>query len=117
MKEIALYAMALFYVFAGVMHFLKPKVYLKIVPAYLPFHLPLVYLSGVLEIFAGLLLLFPITRSVGAWLTILILIAVFPANVQMAISFYQKRNRYLWLAIARLPLQFLLIWWAWIYTK
>ena len=117
MKEIALYLMALLYIFAGGMHFLKPWVYLKIMPGYLPFHLPMVYVSGIFEILAGLLLLSPITRPIGAWLTILILIAVFPANIQMAMSFYQKHHPYFWLALARLPIQFLLLAWAWIYTK
>jgi len=117
MKEITLYVMALFYLFAGTMHFLRPRAYLKIMPDYLPLHLPLVYISGVMEILAGLLLLFPITRPIGGWLTILILIAVFPANFQMAFSFYQKHHPYFWLSIVRLPLQFFLIWWAWIYTK
>ena len=75
-----------------------------------------VYLSGVLEIVFALLLLPLTTRHVAAWLIIFLLIAVFPANMQMALNFRRKHNPYLWLAIARLPLQPLLIWWAWIYT-
>ena len=117
MKEVALYFMSLFYVVAGVLHFIKPKVYLKIMPDYLPFHLELVYLSGAFEILSGLLLCYPPTRIVGAWLTIFVLIAVFPANIQMFIAFQKTHNPYLWATILRLPLQFLLIWWAWIYTK
>lgn len=117
MKEIALYIMSLFYMVAGVMHFLRPRVYMKIMPSYLPFHLPLVYISGIFEILCGLLLLHPLTRTYGAWLTILLLIAIFPANIQMLVSFYQKQNPYLWLAIVRLPLQLMLIWWAWLYTR
>lgn len=117
MKEIALYIMSVFYVFAGIIHFIRPKVYLKIMPGYIPFHLELVYISGVLEILSGLMLLYPPTRAAGAWLTIVVLIAVFPANVQMLINFQKTQNPYLWLAVLRLPLQFLLIWWAWIYTR
>jgi uncharacterized membrane protein len=117
MREIGLYIMSLFYIAAGVFHFVRPKVYLKIMPGYIPFPLELVYISGLSEILSGLLLLHPATRSIGAWLTIITLIVVFPANIQMMISFYQKHNPYLWLTILRLPLQFLLIYWAWIYTK
>lgn len=102
---------------AGILHFIRPKVYLKIMPTYLPFPLELVYLSGFFEFLFGFMILFPATRSLGAWLLIVLLIAVFPANIQMATTFYQKNNPYLWLAILRLPLQFVLIWWAWLYTK
>ena len=77
----------------------------------------LVYISGVCEIVFGLMLLFPQTRINAAWLIILLLIAVFPANIQMAVNFYQKSSAYLWVALLRLPVQLLLIWWAWIYTK
>ena len=109
--------MSLVYIAAGILHFIRPKVYLKIMPTYLPYPLQLVYISGFCEILFGLLLLFPATRHAGAWLLILLLIAVFPANIQMAVSFYQNNNPYLWIAILRLPVQFVLIWWAWTYTK
>jgi uncharacterized membrane protein len=116
MKTIFLYVMALFYVTAGILHFLKPGFYFKIMPTYLPGHLQLIYLSGAFEIIFGFLLLPEITRPVAAWLIILLLIAVFPANIQMALNFYAAKSSYLWLTILRLPLQFVLIWWAWIYT-
>ncbi|MCE7063737.1 DoxX family protein [Dyadobacter sp. CY326] len=116
MKDIGLYIMAILYVFTGTLHFLRPKAFLQIMPPYLPWHSQLVFLSGLCEVGFALLLLFPATRSTGAWLIILLLIAVFPANIQMAIDFYQKHNPYLWLALLRLPLQFALIWWAWRYT-
>lgn len=114
---VLLYIMALLYAAAGTFHFITPKMYLRIMPPYLPYHLALVYISGVCEIAFALLLLPGSTRPVAAWLIIALLIAVFPANIQMAINFYQKQNPNLWIAIARLPLQFVLIAWAWIYTK
>ena len=117
MKGFSVYIMSLFYMGAGVMHFIRPKVYLKIMPTWVPYPLELVYASGVCEVLFGALLLFPATRPLGAWLIILLLAAIFPANIQMAITYYQKYNPYLWLAILRLPLQFLLIWWAWLYTN
>ncbi|MCW3104416.1 MAG: hypothetical protein JWO09_2856 [Bacteroidetes bacterium] len=117
MKTILLYVMSLLYFAAGVYHFINPKMYLRIMPTWLPAQLPLVYISGVCEVIVAILLIPESTRPLGAWLTIALLIAVFPANIQMAVSFYQKQHSGLWIALARLPLQLVLIWWAWIYTK
>ena len=117
MKLILLYVMAVLYVAAGVYHFVNPRFYQKIMPTYLPWHIPLVYISGVCEIVFALLLIPESTRPIAAWLVIALLVAVFPANIQMAVSFWQKQRPTLWIALARLPLQLVLIWWAWIYTK
>lgn len=116
MKNFALYIMALLYIGAGVMHFLRTDTFLKIMPPFLAFPLQLVYLSGLFEIIFGIMLFFPIVRPIAAWLIILLLIAVFPANIYMAVDFYKKQNPFLWLSLLRLPLQFLLIRWAWLYT-
>ena len=102
---------------AGVMHFVKPYFFMKIMPSYLPFHLELVYISGLVEILCAILLFFPQTQTFGAWLAIALFIAVFPANIQMAKDFYTMHHPYLWLAILRLPLQFVLIWWAFKFIK
>lgn len=102
---------------AGINHFIHPEFYLKIMPPWLPWHEALVLISGVCEVVFALLLLLPATRRAGAWLIILLLVAVFPANIQMTINYWQEHNPKLWLTILRLPLQFLLIWWAYIYTK
>lgn len=118
-KRILLYLMAAFYVFAGVNHFLNPGFYLPMMPAYVPWHLELVYLSGVAEIVCGLGLLVPITRPLAAWATILLLIAVFPANLHIALNNIPIGGRSEGLGLwnwPRLPIQGLLIWWAWWYT-
>ncbi|MBP9095532.1 MAG: DoxX family protein [Ignavibacteria bacterium] len=117
MKKFFLYIMAVFYICAGVNHFWHPQDYIKIMPSYIPFHTELVYISGVVEILCGLLLIPIRTRRTGAWLTILLLIAVFPANIQMAINYYNENNPDLWIAITRLPVQIFLIWWASVYAK
>lgn len=117
MKLILLYVMVSALVAAGIYHFVNPKMYQRIMPTYLPWHMPLIYISGVLEIAFGLLLIPESTRPLGAWLVIALLIAVFPANIQMAVSFWQKQKPALWIALLRLPLQLILIYWAWIYTK
>ena len=107
-KKISMYIMATIYVAAGILHFVKPDTYISIVPDWLPYPLALVYISGVVEIAGGLLLLPVATRRFGAWLIILLLIAVFPANVQMAVDSARSSRRPWWFTlgtILRFPLQ------------
>ena len=85
-KLILKYLLAAFFVLAGLNHFIKPDFYLKIMPPYLPWHLLLVYLSGVVEIVLGLLLLLPKFTRAAAWGLIALLVAVFPANIHMAFN-------------------------------
>ena len=73
-----------FFVLAGAMHFIKPKVYRQIVPPYLPAPDALVYVSGVAEAAGGLGLMVPSWRGRARWLLVATLLAVFPANVHMA---------------------------------
>ena len=109
--------MAIVYLVAGIYHFINPAFYKAIMPPYLPSHSGLILLSGVCEVLFALLLLPPYTRRVAASCIIVLLIAVFPANIQMAINYSEEHNRYLWLALLRLPLQPLLIWWAYTLAK
>ena len=105
------------YIVAGVPHFTSPDFYLPMMPPYLPFHLELVYLSGVVEILCGILLLIPKTRIWGAWLSILTFLAVFPANIYMAQNpelFPKIPETMLYI---RLPFQILFIYWAYLFTK
>jgi uncharacterized membrane protein len=105
------------FVLAGVNHFREPDMYLKIMPPYLPFHRPLVLISGVFEIALGSLLLVPQVSWLAAWGLIALLIAIFPANIYL----YQHQEILPGVSplvhLLRLPLQGVLIWWAWIYTK
>ncbi|AUG49340.1 DoxX family protein [Haloarcula taiwanensis] len=115
------YVMSILYVVAGILHFVVPELYVQIVPPVLPAPLALVYLSGVAEIGVGFGLLVPQTRSYAAWATIALLVAIFPANVYMAVSMVtiegtgggQPSALVRW---ARLPLQGVLILWAYWYT-
>lgn len=111
-----LYVMALLYFMAGLNHFRNPRMYLKIIPPYLSNHKLLNHLSGVFEIILAILLVFPITKNHAAWGIIALLIAVFPANFFMFQS--QKAGLGLpkWILLLRLPLQLILIWWAYQYT-
>lgn len=116
-KRFFLYIMAVLYVAAGLAHFRIPDYYMAIMPPYLPWHTELVYISGACEIIIGLLLIPKATRRVAAWLLIVLLIAVFPANIQMTINYANENNPQLWVSIVRLPIQILLVWLAWIYTR
>lgn len=106
-----------FFIGAGLNHFINTDFYLSIMPPYLPWHLPLVYASGVAETALGVLLLVRRWSRLAAWGLIFLLIAVFPANLHMALnadSYSQFSPVLLWL---RLPLQGLLIAWAYLYTR
>jgi uncharacterized membrane protein len=105
--------LSLFYLVAGTLHFLRPRVYEAIMPDALPAKRELVYASGVAEIVGGAGVLHPATRRPAGWWLIATLIAIFPANVHMAVNAERYRaipEPLLWL---RLPLQTLLIAWAW----
>lgn len=108
---------ALFFVGAGINHFVRTGFYLRMMPPYVPFHLASVYASGVAEIALGLLLLGPQTTTVAAWGIIALLVAVFPANLQMAMhpeTFPEFTPAALWI---RLPFQPLMIAWAFWLTR
>jgi uncharacterized membrane protein len=111
--------MALLYVAAGINHFIHPRMYISIMPHFLPSvsYGPIVAITGVCELFLGLLLLPNMTRPWAAWLIIALLIAIFPANIQMTIDFIRRHSPYTWLAWLRLPLQAVLIWWAYQYSR
>ena len=120
LKQVLLWLMGAFYLAAGIMHFVNAPFFIRIVPDYLPWHAALVYVSGVCEIALGALVLLPATRTVAAWGIIALLIAVFPANVNMLVHGIPMREGEaanmlaLWV---RLPLQGVLIAWAWSYTR
>lgn len=116
-KKISLYCMAALYVLAGINHFANPDFYKKIMPPWLPWHSSMIFISGVAEIVLGFLLLPAQTRKLAAWGIIILLIMVFPANVQMMLNYQQDKNPDLWIAIIRLPLQLLLIVWAYQFAK
>jgi len=119
LRKIALVLTALFFVAAGSLHFLRPDPYVKIVPPFIPLPLIMVYISGVAEIAGGVGILLPVVRRVAGWGLVALLIAVFPANVYMAVDHVQATANPLpvWLLWARLPLQFVLIWWTLWCTK
>jgi len=114
MKEVSLYIMSVLYIVAGINHFARPKTYLRMMPPWLPAPNAMNYLSGAAEIILGALLLWAPTRFWAAWGLIALLVAVFPANIYMLTSGKFKLPKPL--LVARLPIQLLLIAWAYWYT-
>ncbi|MBS2024393.1 MAG: DoxX family protein [Deltaproteobacteria bacterium] len=113
------YVLGVVMTFAGALHFLQPKGYVRIMPAAIPYKLALVYISGVAESAGGLGLLFPQTRFWAGWWLVATFVAIFPANVNMAINKLPlgKWQMSDWMLWARLPLQAVFIAWAWWCTR
>lgn len=112
MRRIALVGLAVFFIAAGLNHVLNPAFYLRIMPPYLPWHEGLVFVSGVLEVVGGVAVLIPRWRKAAGLGLVLLLVAVFPANLHMATNvelFPEIDPRILY---GRLPLQAAFIVWA-----
>lgn len=99
--------MAVFFLAAGANHFLSPTFYMGLMPSYLPWHLGLIYVSGIAEMALGLAVVIPRWRKVAGWGLVALLVAVFPANIYAALHGF--RSVPIWILWARLPLQFVLI--------
>ena len=104
-KLITIYLMSIFYISTGIKHFTNVDWFIKIMPPYLPYHKELVYLSGAFEIILGIMLVFEKTRFLAGWGLILLLIAVFPANIYLVQTNGAAMNTSLVLAWGRLPFQ------------
>jgi uncharacterized membrane protein len=116
-KTVSLYIMAVLYVFAGLNHFVNPGFYNDIMPKYILFPEFMVELSGVAEIALGILLIPKKTREVSAKLIMVMLIVFLIVHVQMLVDYIRNEDKLLWLVIARIPLQFVLIWWAGVFVR
>lgn len=120
-KKISRIVIPLFYIAAGINHFLSPDSYYKIIPEYLPYPVFINLFSGMAEIILGALFLFPKTRTIAAYGIIVLLIAFIPAHIVMIQHGFCLSNGYClpaWATWVRLfPLQFLLMLWAWKYRK
>jgi uncharacterized membrane protein len=108
--------MAAIYILAGLNHFRKPQLYLKIIPPYIPFHNQVNYISGFFETILGIGLCIPSVSVFSAWGIIVLLIIVFPANIFMLTNENAGLGLPKWMIILRLPIQIILIIWAYFYT-
>jgi uncharacterized membrane protein len=110
--------LALFFMAAGLNHFLNPAPYLSMMPLYLPWPHALNIISGAAEIVGGVGILLPQTRLLAGWGLVALLVAVFPANLNVALHGWKGENIAPWLLWARLPFQPLmmaLVYWVCIY--
>ena len=117
-KRISLLLLAAFFILAGLNHFVNKKFYMSMMPSYLPAHTALVYVSGLFEILGGIGVLFAKTRKWAGLGLIALMLAVFPANIYMAMNptlFVQSAP--LWALYLRLPIQFVIIGWIYWTTK
>ena len=100
----------------GVLHFIRPEFFTRIMPAYLPWHVTLVYVSGFFEMAGGAGLLIPPVRRIAGYGLLALLVSVFPANINMAVNAGEFADiGPAWAFWARLPLQpvlMLLVWWS-----
>lgn len=110
----SLYLMSSIYLLAGIFHFIKPKTYKAIMPKYIPNREILVYLSGIAEIVLAIMLWFPSTRNMAIYGIILMLFVFLLVHFYMVTDVYRTKipSWALWL---RIPLQFVLMWWAYQY--
>lgn len=111
-----LYLMGIIYTVAGLNHFRSPKTYLRIIPPYFPNPKLLNSIAGIAEVILGIGLCIPATSTLSAWGIIALLIAIFPANLFMFTNKKAGMGLPKIVLLIRLPLQILLIFWAYIYT-
>ena len=116
-KYFSMIVVGVFYISIGVSHFTSPIWYVQIVPPYLPYKLELVYISGLFEILFGGMLFFKKTRFLAGWGLILLLIAVYPANIYLAQTNGAAMNTTPLIAWGRLPVQFIFVGLAYWHSK
>lgn len=111
-KLVSVVLMGALYVAAGVNHFVNEAFYVSIMPPWVPWHRPMVWISGVAEILLGVAVWIPRTRSLAGWGLVALLVAVFPANLHMALAEPGTYDAPAWGLWLRLPVQAVLIAWA-----
>jgi len=116
-KQISLLLLAAAFTYVGVHHFVAPAFYVSIMPDYMPWHLELVYISGVFEVMGGLGLLWGRTRRIACWGLLALLVAVYPANINMLMNPEKFPDIPYWALWVRMPLQFLAAAWIWYATR
>ncbi|MGO3183296.1 MAG: DoxX family protein [Aequorivita sp.] len=110
------YLMGVLFVLAGMNHFRKPKMYERIMPSYIPAHNTMVLVSGIAEMILGFMLMNKNSQATAAWLIIIMLIVFIPVHIYMLQDEKAAMKLPKWVLILRIPLQFALIYWAYLYT-
>ena len=117
-RTLSLYLQSAIYLVAGIYHFINPDFYIGILDSWFPLKSEAVFVSGVAEILLAIGLLHPKTQQFSAKLIALMLIVfLFLVHIPMAFHFNGFNDMVWWIAIIRIPLQFVLIKWAWYFVK
>ena len=117
LRNLNLLGLSFFFIYFGVDHFINPDFYLSIMPPSFPMHLEAVYISGLFEILGGIGVLLSKTRKLAGWGLFALLIAVYPANIYMALTPEAFPEIPLSALYTRLGLQFLFFYWAYSVTR
>ncbi|MCB0464197.1 MAG: hypothetical protein KDC78_00790 [Aequorivita sp.] len=110
------YLIGVLFVIAGMNHFRKPKLYERIMPPYIPTHSAMVMLSGIAEMILGFMIMNKNTQCEAAWGIIIMLVVFLPVHIYMLQNVKAAMKLPKWILILRLPLQFGLMYWAYLYT-
>ena len=117
LRNLNLLGLSVFFIYFGVDHFINPDFYLSIMPPSFPLHLEAVYISGLFEILGGIGVLLSKTRKLAGWGLFALLLAVYPANIYMALTPEAFPDIPLSALYFRLVLQFLFFYWAYSVTR
>ena len=117
LRNLNLLGLSVFFIYFGVDHFINPDFYLSIMPPSFPMHLEAVYISGLFEILGGIGVRLSKTRKLAGWGLFALLIAVYPANIYMALTPEAFPDIPLSALYFRLVLQFLFFYWAYSVTR
>jgi uncharacterized membrane protein len=109
----ARFGLAAFFAIGGVAHFALLEFFVAIMPSYIPWHVPLVYISGVFELLGAAGILTTRWRRLSGVGLMALTVAVFPANLNMALNPASFDAFPPWVLLARLPVQLLILWWVW----
>lgn len=116
-RKLLLLGLAGFFISFGIDHFVNPDFYLGIMPPAFPLHVEAVYISGFFEVLGGIGVLVPRLRKIAGWGLLALLVAVYPANIYMALNPASFPDIPVALLYVRLALQFLFFYWAYIVTR
>ena len=110
------YLIGIFFILAGMNHIRKPKLYERIIPPYFPAHGSVVLLSGIVEMVLGFMIMNKNSQMEAAWGIIILLVLFIPVHIFMLQNENASMKLPKWVLILRLPLQFALLFWAYLYT-
>ena len=116
-RKLVLFGLAAFFINIGINHFVNPDFYLSIMPPAFPMHAEAVYVSGFFEVLGGICVLIPRLRKIAGWGLVALLVAVYPANIYMAITPEAFPDFPVALLYVRLVFQFVFFYWAFSVTR